>query len=99
RTGREIGRLRGLRSSYFPVAFSPDSSRVVSGGLDGFARLYDAETGKEVLTFTMPRERFPITNIAFSRDGRRIVIRSGEDAVVFISDAEAVSVIADPQLP
>src|SRR5262249_13884405 len=41
--------LRGHTSPVGAVAFSPDGSRVVTGGADRTARVWDARTGRQIL--------------------------------------------------
>ena len=53
------------------VAFSPDGKRIASGSKDKTVKVWDAETGQEVLTL----KGHPnwVTSVAFSPDGKRIV--------------------------
>jgi WD40 repeat protein len=57
------------------VAFSPDGKRIVSGSLDNTLKVWDAETGQEMLTLKGHSD--PVYSVAFSSDGKRIV--SGSD--------------------
>lgn len=62
-----------LRSHAYPVycvAFSPDGSRILSGGQDYAVRLWNAETGDEVLVPMM--HETTVSAVAFSPDGTRI---------------------------
>lgn len=43
--------LKGHSAGVFAVAFRPDGKQVVTGGLDGVVRLFDAETGALVKEF------------------------------------------------
>ncbi|MBT8485167.1 MAG: WD40 repeat domain-containing protein [Phycisphaerales bacterium] len=53
------------------VVFSPDGTRVLAGGTDGIARLYDAETGALVGTFAGTGSR--IEAVAFAPSGTEVL--------------------------
>src|SRR5262249_31628051 len=53
------------------VAMTPDGSRVVAGAFDGWVKVWDVATGKELVS--RAGDRKPIAGVAF--DGERIVIR------------------------
>ena len=71
------------------VAFSPDGTRIVTGGTiewssTGEASVWDARTGAELLELKGHTSR--VTSVAFSPDGTRIVTGS-EDGTVKVWDA------------
>jgi len=57
------------------IAFSPDSRRALSAGLDGPVQLWDLASGKEVCR--MEGHTMRVNSVAFSPDGHRAV--SGSD--------------------
>jgi WD40 repeat protein len=58
-------------SSAVAVDFSPDGSKVVSGGWDHTARVWDTSTGRELLTLTLDSRG---SNVAFSPDGTKLAV-------------------------
>jgi len=66
------------------LAFSPDGSRVVTGGTDPTARVWDAETGRELATLRGHAGGIP--TVAFAPDGKRVVT-AGKDKTVGVWDA------------
>jgi WD40 repeat protein/tRNA A-37 threonylcarbamoyl transferase component Bud32 len=66
--------LRGHNGGVRSVGFSPDGHRIVTGSLDGTAKLWETVSGKELVTFK--GHRAGINSVAFSPDGHRIVTGS-----------------------
>lgn len=77
-------RLDGHDSECFDLAFSPDETRLVSGGRDG-AVVWDLTHGESVLRIT-DHDSY-VHGVAFSADGSRIATASG-DFTVRIWDTE-----------
>jgi WD40 repeat protein len=61
------------------VAFSPDGSRLASGGDDKMVRLWDPKTGKSVQNFS--GHGGPVLGVAFSPDGQQLASASGDKTV------------------
>jgi tetratricopeptide (TPR) repeat protein len=78
RNKKLIAQLQGHESTVHAVAFSPDGSRLVSGGDDETVRVWDLETKDLLLTL---RDR-SIGSIAFSADGTRLASASGDKSVL-----------------
>jgi hypothetical protein len=67
------------------VAFSPDGTRLLSGGKDGSVRLWEVETGAELRRLEGHGDL--VASVAFSPDGRR-ALSAGYDHEVFLWDLE-----------
>lgn len=90
-TKKEIRRLEGHTDRVNSAAFSPDGKQIVTASFDfdGHVRIWNAETGKEILSLECPS---PVYSAAFSPDGKRIV-SAGLDQIVRIWDIETNKVI------
>ena len=66
--------LRGHLKAVASICFSPDGQRIVTGSWDGTAKVWDAASGKELLTFA--GHRTEVSSVAVSPDGQRIVTGS-----------------------
>lgn len=73
--------VRTIRAPLGPrwIAFSPNGTRLRSACLDGSSRVWDVETGKEILILSEHNGR--VTALAFSPDGRRIFTASLDGTV------------------
>ena len=68
------------------VAFSPTDDRLVTGGLDGVLRVWDASTGKIIVA--MSGDLGEVWDLAFSPDGK-LLASASEDGTVRIWDPDA----------
>ena len=64
-----------LSSKVSSVAMSADGKRVISGSYDGTARVWDADTGKELATLSHEES---VWSVAMSADGKRVISRSND---------------------
>ncbi len=68
-TGDRLTLFEGHRMYTMRLAYSLDGQRVLSGSLDRTLRIWDANTGKELLLIPVPNAIFAVQ---FSPDGRRV---------------------------
>jgi len=66
--------LKGHTGAVRSATFSPDGKRVVTASYDQTARLWDAETGKEMVVLQGHTDA--VTRAEFSPDGKRVVTAS-----------------------
>ncbi len=78
------------------VAFSPDGKFVLTGSVDGTAKLWDAATGAEVRTFS--GHAGPVESVAFSPDGKFVLTGSSDQTAKLWDSASGVQVrtFSDP---
>jgi len=73
------------------AAFSPDGSRILTAGWDGTAKLWDAETGTELLRLEGHSDS--VTHASFNHDGDRVVTASF-DGTALVWDANRGNVLS-----
>jgi WD40 repeat protein/tRNA A-37 threonylcarbamoyl transferase component Bud32 len=84
--GKEILNLKGHTFWVTSVAFSPDSSRLASGGADRAVRVWEVPAGREILT--LRGHSGWVRGVAFSPQADRLA-SAGDDQVVRVWDAAA----------
>jgi WD40 repeat protein len=94
RTGAELLTLRGHSSHVWSVSYSPDGSRIASGGGDhttGEVKVWDATSGAELLT--LRGHTGWVSSVSYSPDGTRIASAS-QDGTIRIWDARTGQLLA-----
>jgi len=77
--GQALPPLEGHGHVVVGLAYSPDSRWVVSASQDGTAKVWDAHSGREVVTFR--GHRLGLTRVAWSHDGRWVASASWDGTV------------------
>lgn len=91
--GDPIRWIHSTNRALFFAAFSPDSESVITTSYDGTARLWQTDTGRELIPPLT--HKGAIFHAAFSRDGRRIVTASG-DWTAQVWDGQSGGAIGPP---
>jgi len=74
-TGKLQHTLLGHGGRVYSVAWSPDSSRLVTGGADGIAKVWEigVKGARELWSLSAHGTRSGVSGVAFSPDGSRVV--------------------------
>ncbi len=78
-TRQPIARLAGHTQDVLALAYSPDGTRLASGGYDRVVRIWDVESRKEILQLT--GHTGYVHALAWSADGTTLVSASGDHTV------------------
>ena len=75
-SGRDLVTMNGDTGYVIGLAFSPDGTRLASGGTDGTARVWDATTGLQELALV--GHAGIVGDVDFSPDGSRLLTGGGD---------------------
>ncbi|MCA9197798.1 MAG: protein kinase [Planctomycetales bacterium] len=82
KTGEQLpDRFPKMTDFMFFVRYSPDGKRLLTGGHDGMLRIWQRESGTELLSLEMATGYIPAGN--FSPDGNSIVVANGPETIAF----------------
>jgi WD40 repeat protein/tRNA A-37 threonylcarbamoyl transferase component Bud32 len=84
-TGKELLTLSGHKGTIWSMSYSPDGTRIVSGGEDKTVRIWSASTVAEVMTLRGHGDRVKL--VAFSPDGK-LIASGGRDRTIRIWNAK-----------
>ena len=83
----------GVIGGVCSVVWSPDGTRIASGGSDKTVQVWDAATGKNLLTYAEHTDR--VAGVAWSPDSKRIASGSWDGTVQVWDVATGVSLFGD----
>ena len=73
-TWERVHTLVGQRGDWFPdIAVDPTGRFVATAGVDSESRIWDIETGTEVLRFSVPRTPFGLRNVVWVDEGTLVL--------------------------
>ncbi len=70
-SGEMMHRFDGHLDRIYRVSFNPEGDRVITASQDGFAKIWDAVSGRELLSLKLPPSG--MKNAWYADDGRRVV--------------------------
>ena len=103
-SGKKLMTLSGHEAAIWSQSYSPDGTKIVSGGLDKTVRLWNAMTGTEIMTLrghgdrSIRPEFSPVSSVAFSPDGK-LIVSGSYDCTVKIWDVETGAEVMTLQHP
>lgn len=95
-SGRVVSTLQGHNAMVISICFSNDGKLLATGGLDGKAIVWNAETGSMVRTVSLPDEKDAIFSVDISADNKYLVTADWGGMVVLwdISTGQMVRAVS-----
>jgi len=87
-TGEKVGQVAGHKQYCRSVAFTPDGSRLVTGGYDSTVKIWNVETTKLLETITGPFGK--VYEVDVSPDGRLLAVADADKFFLRLFDAESL---------
>ncbi len=72
--------LEGHGGPVWSIAYSSDGARLISASDDGSAKIWDAATGRELVTLSA--NTGPMTSAMFSQDAAQVLTSSADGATI-----------------
>lgn len=83
---KELRLVKAHHNWVTSLAFSPDSKRLISGGGDSTARIWEVQTGKEIGRVRFEGPSTYVNSVGFSPDGK-LILAAGENDVIVVAKA------------
>jgi hypothetical protein len=80
------------------AVFSPDGSEVVTGSRDGTVQAIDVKTGHNVLTLEAADVGDGVDSVAFSPDGRQLIVRTDQAIRTFALSIDDLTAVVQSRL-
>jgi WD40 repeat protein/predicted Ser/Thr protein kinase len=77
--------LAGHTDRVMCAAYSPDLKRIATASWDESVRLWDPQTGQEVAVLRVPPDHQKVNAVAFSPDGKRLLVTSETRVLIYES--------------
>jgi len=89
--------LKGHNSGVMSASYSADGQRIVTASDDKTAKVWNADTGQELLT--LKGHDSSVNSVAYSPDGKRIATAGGDGIVqVYTTDMDELLQIAESRV-
>jgi len=74
--------LRGYKTGITNLAWSPDGKKIIAAGTDDAVAIWDAATGKKLLTVHLKKNTGPITGFVCSADNKYLLVCGSSNTIV-----------------
>ncbi|HEY2466576.1 MAG TPA: TIR domain-containing protein [Terracidiphilus sp.] len=96
-SGRELVSFSGHTGEVLAATYSPDGTKLASGGLDSKIKVWDSASGREFFSLSLPN--VSVNSIAFSPDGKSLASAgTNREVDLFATDSTDLLVLAASRL-
>lgn len=85
--GEKVVGIKEYRTTFNSVCFSPDGTRIITADADNTARIWDAETGEEILTLKGHGEKVSNKDMPFQDDRDGVISADFSPDGLFVATA------------